>query len=215
VLWAEENSRDALFAAMRRREAYATSGTRPIVRAFAGRYARSMCSDPEFVRTGYRRGVPMGGELGPTNARRSPRFAVLASRDSGDPGVPGTPLERVQMIKGWIDGAGQVHEKVFDIAGGDTTGTADPTTCERSGTGHDQLCVVWKDPEFDASERAFYYARVLENPTCRWSQRICASARVDCAKPDSIGEGLEGCCDELHQRTVQERAWSSPIWYSP
>ena len=215
VLWAEENSRDALFAAMRRREAYATSGTRPIVRAFAGRYARSMCSDAEFVRTGYRRGVPMGGELGPTNAHRSPRFAVLASRDSGDPGVPGTPLERVQMIKGWIDAAGQTHEKVFDIAGGDTNGGVDPTTCERTGTGHDQLCVVWKDPEFDASERAFYYARVLENPTCRWSNRLCNEQGVDCNNPGSVPTEYQWCCNALYAKTIQERAWTSPHWYEP
>jgi hypothetical protein len=215
VLWAEENSRDALFAAMRRREAYATSGTRPIVRAFAGRFQRSMCSDPEFVRTGYRRGVPMGGELGPTNARHSPRFAVLASRDSGDPGVPGTPLERVQMVKGWIDGAGQVHEKVFDVAGGDTDGAVDPTTCARTGTGYDQLCAVWRDPEFDARERAFYYVRVLENPTCRWSARLCNELGVDCSDPDSVPAEYIRCCDTLYARTIQERAWTSPHWYQP
>jgi hypothetical protein len=215
VLWAEENSRDALFAAMRRREAYATSGTRPIVRAFAGRFPRNMCNDPEFVRTGYRRGVPMGGELGPSNARRSPRFAILASRDSGDPGVPGTPLERVQMIKGWIDGAGQVHEKVFDVAGGDTDGGVDPATCARTGTGHDQLCAVWRDPEFDASERAFYYVRVLENPTCRWSARLCNDLGVDCTNPSSVPPEYVRCCDTLYARTIQERAWTSPHWYEP
>lgn len=215
VVWAEENSRDALFAGMRRREAYATSGTRPIVRTFAGRFARSMCSDPEFVRTGYRRGVPMGGELGPTNARRSPRFVVLASRDSGDPGVPGTPLERVQMVKGWIDEAGQTHEKVFDVAGGDTDGGVDPTTCARTGTGHDQLCAVWRDPEFDPDERAFYYARVLENPTCRWSARLCNDLGIDCSDPDSVPSEYVRCCNPLYARTIQERAWTSPHWYEP
>jgi len=215
VLWAEENSRDALFAAMRRREAYATSGTRPIVRAFAGRFARSMCSDPEFVRTGYRRGVPMGGELGPTNSRRSPRFAILASSDPGDPGVPGTPLERVQMVKGWIDSAGQTHEKVFDVAGGDTDGAVDPLTCARTGTGHAQLCTLWRDPEFDPSERAFYYVRVLENPTCRWSARLCNDLGVDCSDPDSVPPEYIRCCDTLYARTIQERAWTSPHWYEP
>jgi hypothetical protein len=174
-----------------------------------------MCSDPDFVRTGYRRGVPMGGELGPTNSRRSPRFAILASRDSGDPGVPGTPLERIQVIKGWIDGAGAVHEKVFDAAGGDTDGAVDPTTCERSGTGHDQLCVVWRDPEFDASERAFYYVRVLENPTCRWSARLCNDLGVDCSNPSSVPPEYVRCCDTLYARTIQERAWTSPHWYEP
>jgi uncharacterized protein DUF3604 len=215
VLWAEENSRDALFAAMRRREAYATSGTRPIVRVFAGRYPQAMCNDPEFVRTGYRRGVPMGGELGPTNSRRSPRFAILASSDPGDPGVPGTPLERVQMVKGWIDAAGQTHEKVFDVAGGDTDGAVDPLTCARSGTGHAQLCTVWRDPEFDASERAFYYARVLENPTCRWSARLCNDLGVDCSNPSSVPPEYVRCCDTVYARTIQERAWTSPQWYEP
>ena len=215
VLWAEENSRDALFAAMRRREAYATSGTRPIVRTFAGRFGRNMCNDPEFVRTGYQRGVPMGGELGPTNSRHSPRFAILASRDSGDPGVPGTPLDRVQMIKGWIDGLGQVHEKVFEVAGGDTDGAVDPATCARTGTGHDQLCAVWRDPEFKANEHAFYYARVLENPTCRWSARLCNELGVDCTDPDSVPPEYVRCCDTLYARTIQERAWTSPHWYEP
>jgi hypothetical protein len=215
VLWAEENSRDALFAAMRRREAYATSGTRPIVRAFAGRFSRSMCSDPEFVRTGYRRGVPMGGELGPTNSRYSPRFAILASRDSGDPGVPGTPLDRVQMIKGWIDAAGQAQEKVFDVAGGDTDGGVDPATCARTGTGHDQLCTIWRDPEFDPRQRAFYYVRVLENPTCRWSARLCNEQGVDCTDPDSVPSEFVWCCNSLYARTIQERAWTSPHWYQP
>jgi hypothetical protein len=83
------------------------------------------------------------------------------------------------------------------------------------GHGHARLCAEWQDPDFAASERAFYYARVLENPTCRWSQRVCVARRVDCAKPETIGEGLEGCCAPEHQPVVQERAWTSPIWVSP
>ncbi len=117
VLWAEENSRDALFAAMRRREAYATSGTRPIVRFFAGRPPKTACDDPSFVEEGYTSGVPMGGEIGPTLGRRSPRFAVMAMQDPGGNGEPSTPLQRMQIVKGWVDDAGQAHERVFEVAG--------------------------------------------------------------------------------------------------
>ncbi len=106
VLWAEENSRDALFAAMRRREAYATSGTRPIVRFFGGRPPKGLCDDPDFVEEGYTRGVPMGGEIGPVLGRRSPRFAVLAMQDPGGGGEPSTPLQRIQIVKGWVDADG-------------------------------------------------------------------------------------------------------------
>jgi hypothetical protein len=119
------------------------------------------------------------------------------------------------MVKGWIDGAGQTHEKVFDVAGGDTDGAVDPLTCARSGTGHDQLCAVWRDPEFDPSERAFYYVRVLENPTCRWSARLCNDLGVDCSTPGSVPPEYVRCCDTVYARTIQERAWTSPHWYEP
>jgi hypothetical protein len=119
------------------------------------------------------------------------------------------------MVKGWIDEAGQTHEKVFDVAGGDTDGGVDPTTCARTGTGHDQLCAVWRDPEFDPDERAFYYARVLENPTCRWSARLCNDLGIDCSDPDSVPSEYVRCCNPLYARTIQERAWTSPHWYEP
>jgi hypothetical protein len=215
VLWAEENSRDALFAAMRRREAYATSGTRPVVRAFAGKYAASLCKDPNLVATGYARGVPMGGEIGPVRGSASPSFALLATKDPGAPGESTAPLERIQMVKGWIDAGGQTHEKVFDVAGGDTTASADPATCAQSGSGHDSLCTVWRDPEFNAGERAFYYARVLETPTCRWSTRVCNDAGVDCSAPATVPPEYATCCNPAWPKTVQERAWTSPHWYQP
>jgi hypothetical protein len=212
VIWAEENSRDALFAAMRRREAYATSGTRPIVRFFAGDYKDDLCDTNELVEQGYLRGVPMGGELGSVRKKKSPTFAVLAMKDPS-----GMPLQRVQIIKGWVDGAGSSQEKVFEVAGDPDNGaTVDTETCTPSGSGFDTLCAVWEDPEFDPSQRAFYYARVLDNPTCRWSTRLCNEQGVHCdAEPPVIPEGLEECCNENIPKTIQERAWSSPIWYRP
>ena len=216
VLWAEANTRDALFAAMQRREAYGTSGTRPAVRFFGGfDLPADLCSDPEFVAKGYAHGVPMGGELRAAAQSPAPRFAVLATKDPGSRGEPGSDLERVQIVKGWLDAHGALQERVLDLAGGANHATVDPRTCQQSGHGQVRLCSVWQDPAFAASERAFYYARVLENPSCRWSQRICVAKRVDCEKPETIGDGLEGCCAPEHRPSIQERAWTSPIWLSP
>ncbi|MCC6765207.1 MAG: DUF3604 domain-containing protein [Deltaproteobacteria bacterium] len=216
VLWAEENSRDALFAAMRRREAYATSGTRPIVRFFGGHPPKGACEDASFVEEGYTHGVPMGGEIGPALGRRSPRFAVMALRDPGGNGEPSTPLERVQIVKGWADADGQVHERVFEVAG-DARGKAgvDLATCAPTGTGASSLCAVWQDPSFRPEERAFYYARVLENPVCRWSKRLCNALAVDCTDFASVPTIYRECCLGLADDTIQERAWTSPIYYQP
>jgi hypothetical protein len=217
VLWAEENSRDALFTAMQRREAYGTTGTRPVVRFFGGwSYGAALCSDPQLVEKGYRDGVPMGGDLAarPRGAK-APSFVVSALKDAGTAERPGTPLQRVQIVKGWLDERGATHERVVDVAGGPNDAGVDLTTCEPQGEGHARLCSVWSDPDFDPARPAFYYARVLENPTCRWSQRLCSAARVDCAQPETVGPGYEGCCEPSHRRTVQERAWSSPIWVEP
>jgi hypothetical protein len=214
VLFAEENTRESLFAAMKRREAYGTSGPRLVVRLFAGRaLPEDLCERPDFVATGYREGVPMGGTL--AGGGSSPlRLAALALADPGSASEPGVPLQRIQVVKGWLaDGA--AHERVLDVAGGANEARVDLDTCEPQGAGHARLCTVWSDPDFDPRESAFYYARVLENPTCRWSQRLCAAAAVDCARPETIDPGFEGCCDPAHARTVQERAWTSPIWYAP
>ncbi|MCB1690259.1 MAG: DUF3604 domain-containing protein [Halioglobus sp.] len=216
VLYAEENSRDALFAAMQRREAYATSGTRPVVRFFGGwDYPDNLCSADDMVAQGYAGGVPMGGDLPPATATgRAPRFLVSAGMDNGTAEYPGSPLQRIQLIKGWYAG-GELHEQVLDVAGGDNNASVDIHTCEPSGIGHPQLCSVWEDSDFDPAVPAFYYTRVLENPTCRWSQRICADAGIRCDDPQSIPEGMENCCSVDHQKVIQERAWSSPIWYTP
>ncbi len=215
VVWAQENSREALFDAMRRREVYATSGTRPIVRFFAGDLPSDLCARPDFVEQGYGRGVPMGGRLGPVGeGAAAPRFAVLALADPGVAGAPGTRLQRVQIVKGWIDAQGETHEQIFEVAGDPGNGaTVDLATCEPLGAGFDSLCAVWRDPEFDRDQAAFYYPRVVENPSCRWSTWMCNRLGVVCADPASLPEQYEECCNPAVPRTIQERAWASPIWY--
>ncbi len=214
VVWAEENARDAIFAAMQRREAYGTSGPRIALRLFGGwGYDAELCASPSLVAEGYARGVPMGGDLPapPAVGAAAPRFIVSALQD---PGGEATPLQRIQIVKGWVEN-GAAKEAVIDVAGGPNDASVDPASCERSGAGAAQLCTVWSDPSFDVAAPAYYYARVLENPTCRWSQHFCVAAKVDCAKPDAVPEALAPCCDPQAPRTIQERAWSSPIWYGP
>jgi hypothetical protein len=216
VLYAEENSRDALFAAMQRREAYATSGTRPVLRFFGGwEYPDEVCVMPALVSRGYAGGVPMGGELPPApRAGLAPRFIVSAGMDHGTREYPGSPLERIQVVKGWY-AEGALQERVLTVAGGDKNAGVNIDTCEPTGGGHAQLCSVWQDDDFNPAAQAFYYTRVLETPTCRWSQRLCAEAGVRCDAPQSIPEGMENCCAPEHEKVIQERAWSSPIWYVP
>ncbi len=215
VLWAEENSRDALFDAMQRREAYGTSGTRPVVRFFGGwDFDEKLCKGRDFASQGYARGVPMGGDLKQGAAGQVPTFAVSALQDPGTRALPGTPLERIQIVKGWVEG-GKTHEQVFDVISSGSRASVDLATCETRGEGAGQLCSVWRDRDFDPAQNAFYYARVLENPTCRWSQRLCVEAGVKCSDPATITPGYEGCCSERHVPVIQERAWTSPIWYTP
>ncbi len=214
VLWAEENSRDALFAAMRRREAYGTSGPRMVVRFFGGwDYAAGLCEAPDLPAQGYAGGVPMGADLPPRGAARAPVFVVSALRD---PDAEGGPLQRIQIIKGWLGADGQPQERVWDVAGNASDGDGvDLTTCTPQGGGAGSLCTVWSDPEFDPTVPAFWYVRVLQTPTCRWTQWACIAHKVDCTRPDTVGEGLAPCCNPAVPRTIQERAWTSPIWYAP
>jgi hypothetical protein len=215
VLWAEENSRDALFAAMRRREAYGTSGPRMVVRFFGGwDYSASLCDEPDFAAAGYAGGVPMGGNLPPApGSGGAPLFAARASADAGTDEAAGTPLERIQIVKGWLED-GVAHERVLDVAGDESGADVDLATCEPRGAGADSLCAVWRDPDFDPTSPAFYYARVVENPTCRWSWRSCLAAGVRCEEKVPSGP-LAACCEADVPRTVRERAWTSPIWYTP
>ncbi len=227
VAWAEENSRDAIFSALKRREVYATSGTRPVVRFFAGALDGVTCGADDFVERAYTTGTPMGGELGAVRGTASPRFAVWAMKDPGTQAMPGVDLQRIQIVKGWVDAQNTPHEKVVDVAGNAANGAGvDPATCAPTGTGAAELCAVWEDPDFDPGQRAFYYARVLENPVCRWSTRACKAAGVDpfspdCASQATLAPDYADCClaapgaDAFLEPTVQERAWTSPVWYRP
>lgn len=216
AVWAEENSRDALFGAMKRREAYGTSGPRMTVRMFAGWSApAAACGDADFVADGYAHGVPMGSDLpAPPEASGAPHIKVWALRDAGVSGRPGTPLERIQIVKSWLED-GEAKTAVIDIAGKATPGDADLATCAPAPGGADDLCATWQDPDFRPGAAAVYYARVVERPSCRWNQWVCNAARVDCRDEAGIPEGLEACCDPAVPRTIRERAWTSPVWYTP
>lgn len=205
AVWAEENTRASLFDAMRRRETYGTSGPRMTVRMFGGwELPDDICQRPDLVELGYERGVPMGGDLParPADAG-APSFVVLAQKDPGTADRPGSDLERIQIIKGWVDAAGDSRVEVFDIAGGPSGAAVDPNTCEVTGSGAASLCGHWVDPSYDPQLRAWYYARVVELPVCRWSAR-------DCNTLDPNVEPPTAC--ETFPRVIQERAWTSPIW---
>lgn len=211
AVWAVENTREAIFAAMKRREVYATTGPRIIVRFFGGwEYAPDDAARPDLARAGYAGGVPMGGDLANAPAGKAPRFLVQAARDP-----VGANLDRVQVIKGWRDEKGKLQERVYDVALSDgrrsgRTGQADPvgnTVDVKNATytnriGDPELAVVWTDPDFDRNERAFYYLRVLAIPTPRWT---AYDAKLFSLKdlPENI------------PMITQERAYSSPIWYNP
>jgi hypothetical protein len=219
-IWAEENSRDALFAALARREVFATSGPRIAVRLFAGfELPDDLCRREDFAAVGYARGVAMGADLAPPPASaaspRGPALAALALRDPGGGAGPGAALERIQIVKLWLE-EGVAQERVVDVASaGAGSLPLDPASCESGDGGRAALCSVWRDPDFDPGQRALYYARVLEIPTCRWSTRACHAAGVDCTDPAGVADGWEACCDPDWPKSVQERAWTSPIWYAP
>ncbi|HIC59240.1 MAG TPA: DUF3604 domain-containing protein [Rhodospirillales bacterium] len=208
-LWAEENSRDSLFEAMRRKEAWGTSGPRITVRLFGGwSYPPEMCSDPNLVEKGYAGGVPMGGDFPPASSdNASPTFVVLANQDAGVETEPGTPLAKIQIIKGSVSADGTPKVEVFDIAQDTGDYSIDPSSCTASGSGAASLCQQWTDPNFDPTDHAYYYVRVLEYPSCRWSTYLC-NEFTDSPQP-------ENCVNPLMPKLIEERAWTSPIWFTP
>jgi Protein of unknown function (DUF3604) len=144
--------------------------------------------------------------------------------DPGWTGHPGTRLQVAQIIKGWIDAQGNIQEAVYDGAGHVSKGASvDLRTCNLIGRGFADLCAVWTDPDFDANQRAFYYARVLESPSCRWNQFYCNARQVDCSGPPIPQNEnppysefeYQQCCSGEVPSTLQQRAWTSPIWYNP
>jgi len=230
VAWAEENSRDAIFEALKRKETYGTSGTRPIVRFFGGwDFVPADCGT-NFVAKGYRQGVPMGGDLPSPGftPNRVPTFIAAAWMDD----YIGTPLQQVQIVKGWVDENGKTQEQVFTVAGQAKSSATVDQQCQRVGDGYASLCAVWKDPTFDPKQPAFYYVRVLENPVCRYSTLVCQKTyginpleplevcrdQLVNASPQVQAEAAMCCSDEttdtIVQPIIQERAWTSPIWYA-
>lgn len=204
-VWAVENSRDAIFDAMERREVFGTSGPRIKPRFFGGwDYDANLCNDVDLLEQAYADGVPMGGDL-PAAAGEAPTLLAFAARDPAeDAGL----LQQLQLIKGWIDADGAGRNQVIPIAGSPDNGASvDPVTGERSGDGHDSLCAVYRDEEFDPDLHAYYYLRVVENPSLRWSVHDCLRLAPE-ARPAV-------CTDGSYPSTIQEMAWTSPIWYRP
>jgi hypothetical protein len=211
-VWAKENTREALFDAMLRKETYATTGSRVTVRFFGGfDFTPEDAQSRLPAEVGYAKGVPMGGDLRSAPAEKAPTFLVAALKDplSGN-------LDRIQIVKGWIDAAGARQEKVYDVAWGDADkrkpgpdgkippvgNTVDvPNATWTNTIGDPELIAVWRDPDFDAKLPAVYYARVIEIPTPRWTAYDAKRFNVKMAPNVPM--------------TTQERAYTSPIWYSP
>ena len=213
AVWSRENTREALWDSMSRKEVYATTGTRMLVRVFAGwDYKADDLNRSDFAEYGYDNGVPMGGDLTSAPKMKSPTFLVRAVRDAD-----GANLDRVQIIKGWVDKEGETQEKVYDVAVsdarkplengkypsvGNTVNLKDVTYT--NAIGDPFLEAFWQDPDFDSKQRAFYYVRAIEIPTPSW---LAYDLKV------FGGKLPEGATDS--NLVLQERAYTSPIWYTP
>jgi hypothetical protein len=211
AVWAEENTRESIWDAMYRRETYATTGSRMTVRFFGGwEFEAADAKNRLPARIGYTKGVPMGGELRDAPAGKAPTFLVAALKDA-----MGANLDRYQIVKGWLDAKGRLHERVYDVAwSGDRKpdpasgklppvgSTVDVARATWTNTiGANELIAVWTDPEFDPAQSAFYYGRVIEIPTPRWTAYDAARFGID-PLPET-------------RMTIAERAYTSPIWYTP
>ena len=210
-VWARENTREGIWDALKRKEVYATTGDRPTIRVFAGwNFEPTDLDRPDFAANGYAHGVPMGGNLIQAPDGTRPAFMIHALRDPDGPN-----LDRIQVIKGWLDKDGKAQERIFDVAvsGGrkiDADGrcktligsTVDVPNATYSNTiGATALSAYWKDPTFDATQLAFYYVRVIQIPSPRWT--AYDQKRYGIKMPDYV------------PMTVTDRAYTSPIWYSP
>jgi hypothetical protein len=210
AVWATENTREAVFDAMTRRETYGTSGTRMTLRFFGGYdYTPEDARSRYLAEVGYAKGVPMGGDLKPAAGGKAPTFLVAALKDP-----QGANLDRIQVVKGWLDAAGKAQERVYDVVWsgdrkldaqgklppvGNTVDVARATYTNTIGAA--ELAAVWQDPDFRPGQRAFYYARVIEIPTPRWTAY------------DQVRFGVKMSAEVPMQQ--QERGWTSPIWYAP
>jgi hypothetical protein len=210
AVFASENTREAIFDAMERKETYGTTGPRIMVRLFGGwEFTDDDLRSRVPAFTGYQKGVPMGGDLSAAPAGKAPTFMFYSLRDP-----IGANLDRIQIIKGWLDTKGKTHEQVYDVAWSDDRkpnadgklpavgNTVDLEAASWTNTiGASELSTVWTDPDFDPQQKAFYYGRVIEIPTPRWV--VYDKVRFGAHIPDEA---------KLIQ---QERAYTSPIWYTP
>ncbi len=211
AVWAEENTRAFIFEAFKRKEVYATTGPRMRVRFFGGwQFSKKQAGDPRMVTLGYTLGWPMGSNLKKAPEGKAPGFLMYAVKDPD-----GANLDRIQIIKGWVDADGNTHERIYDVAWSDerergpdgnvppVTDTVDPATAEYlNSVGAPSLRGFWADPDFDPKQRAFYYVRVLQIPTPRHTLYDAVARGID---PKTLQQPL----------AIQERAYTSPIWYTP